>query len=152
VIFLLLATAHTFGWYITRLRVPAAVSQLIIGLTENKIIILALINVFLLVVGMVMDILPAVLILAPVLGPTMLKVGVDPLHFALIMLVNLNIGMITPPYGMTLLTSARIADCSYDRTISSVIPFLIAELLALGIITYIPWFVTALPRVLGFAS
>ena len=151
VIFLLLATAHAFGWYITRLGVPAAVSQLIIGLTDNKIVILALINVFLLVVGMVMDILPAVLILAPVLGPTMLKVGVDPLHFALIMLVNLNIGMITPPYGMTLLTSARIADCSYDKTISAVIPFLIAELLALGIITYIPWFVTALPRVLGFA-
>ena len=151
VIFLLLATAHAFGWYITRLGVPAAVSQLIIGLTENKIIILALINVFLLVVGMVMDILPAVLILAPVLGPAMLKVGVDPLHFALIMLVNLNIGMITPPYGMTLLTSARIADCSYDKTIIAVIPFLIAELVALVTITYIPWFVTALPRVLGFA-
>ena len=151
VIFLLLATAHAFGWYITRLGVPAAVSQFIVGLTENKLIILALINVFLLVVGMVMDILPAVLILAPVLGPTMLKVGVDPLHFALIMLVNLNIGMITPPYGMTLLTSARIADCTYDRTISAVIPFLIAELLALGIITYVPWFVTALPRTLGFA-
>ena len=151
VIFLLLATAHAFGWYITRLGVPAAVSQLIIGLTENKSIILALINVFLLVVGMVMDILPAVLILAPVLGPAMLKIGVDPLHFALIMLVNLNIGMITPPYGMTLLTSARIADCSYDKTIMAVIPFLIAELVALVTITYIPWFVTALPRVLGFA-
>ena len=152
VIFLLLATAHTFGWYITRLGVPATVSQLILGLTTNKIIILALINVFLLIVGMVMDILPAVLIIAPVLAPTMIKAGVDPLHFALIMLVNLNIGMITPPYGMTLLTSARIANCTYDRTISAVIPFLIAELLSLGIITYIPWFVTSLPRVLGFVS
>lgn len=150
VIFLLLATAHTFGWYITRLGVPAAVSQLILGLTANKIFILALINVFLLIVGMVMDILPAVLILAPVLAPTMIKVGVDPLHFALIMLVNLNIGMITPPYGMTLLTSARIAGCSYDRSISAVIPFLIAELISLGIITYIPWFVMALPRAFGF--
>ena len=150
VIFLLLATAHTFGWYITRLGVPATVSQLILGLTTNKIIILALINVFLLIVGMVMDILPAVLIIAPVLAPTMIKAGVDPLHFALIMLVNLNIGMITPPYGMTLLTSARIANCTYDRSIAAVTPFLIAELLALGIITYIPWFVTALPRALGF--
>jgi len=126
------------------------VSQLILGLTANKIFILALINVFLLIVGMVMDILPAVLILAPVLAPTMIKVGVDPLHFALIMLVNLNIGMITPPYGMTLLTSARIAGCSYDRSISAVIPFLIAELISLGIITYIPWFVMALPRAFGF--
>jgi tripartite ATP-independent transporter DctM subunit len=151
VIFLLLATAHIFGWYITRLGVPATASKMILGLTTNKIAILALINVFLLAVGMVMDILPAVLILAPVLAPTMIQAGVNPLHFALIMLVNLNIGMITPPYGMTLLTSARIADCSYDRSIAAVIPFLIAELMALAIITYVPWFVMALPRALGFA-
>jgi tripartite ATP-independent transporter DctM subunit len=152
VIFLLLATAHIFGWYITRVGVPATVSKLILGLTTNKILILALINIFLLIVGMVMDILPAVLILAPVLGPTMVQAGIDPLHFALIMLVNLNIGMITPPYGMTLLTSARIADCSYDKSIAAVVPFLIAELVALGIITYIPWFVMALPRALGFTG
>ena len=151
VIFLLLATAHIFGWYITRLGVPAAVSKMILGLTGNKFIILALINVFLLVVGMVMDILPAVLILAPVLAPTMVQAGVDPLHFALILLVNLNIGMITPPYGMTLLTSARIANCSYDKSIKAVIPFLIAELAALAIITYIPWFVMFLPGILGFS-
>ncbi|MBW1712670.1 MAG: TRAP transporter large permease [Deltaproteobacteria bacterium] len=152
VIFLLLATAHTFGWYITRLGVPTMVSQLILGLTTNPIIVLAMINVFLLLIGMIMDILPAVLILAPVLAPAMAKVGVDPLHFALIMLVNLNIGMITPPYGMTLLTSARIADCSYDKTIVAVTPFLVALLVALILITYVPWFVLALPRLFGFAG
>jgi TRAP-type transport system large permease protein len=150
VIFLLLATAHMFGWYITRLGVPAAVSQFILGVTANKIMILALINVFLLAVGMVMDILPAVLILTPVLAPTMAQAGVDPLHFALIMLVNLNIGMITPPYGMTLLTSARIANCSYDRAIRAVLPFFYAELVTLLIITYVPWIVLVLPRALGF--
>jgi len=150
VIFLLLATAHIFGWYITRLGVPAMVSQLILGFTTNKIIILALINVFLLVVGMIMDILPAVLILAPVLAPTMIKAGVDPLHFALIMLVNLNIGMITPPYGMTLLTSARIANCSYDRSIRAVLPFFYAELVTLLIITYVPWIVLVVPTYFGY--
>ena len=94
-IFLLLATAHTFGWYITRLGVPAKVSTLILDITGNKLIILALINLFLLIIGMFMDILPAVLILVPVLAPAMQQVGIHPLHFALILLVNLNIGMIT---------------------------------------------------------
>jgi tripartite ATP-independent transporter DctM subunit len=150
VIFLLLATAHTFGWYITRLGVPARVSELILDLTTEPAFVLAMLNVFLLIIGMFMDILPAVLILAPVLAPAVVRAGVDPLHFALVMLVNLNIGMITPPYGMTLLTSARIADCAYDRVISAVWPFLLAELTALALVTYIPWLVVALPRALGF--
>ena len=151
VIFLLLATAHTFGWYITRLGVPAKVSALIMGISGSTLIILALVNVFLLIIGMFMDILPAVLILVPVLAPAMQQAGIHPLHFALILLVNLNIGMITPPYGMTLLTAARIANCSYDRTIKAVLPFFIAEVVSLGIITYVPWFVLVLPRALGFA-
>jgi tripartite ATP-independent transporter DctM subunit len=150
VIFLLLATAHTFGWYITRLGVPSRVSELILGFTNEPLLVLAMLNVFLLVVGMFMDILPAVLILAPVLAPAIVRIGVDPLHFGLVMLVNLNIGMITPPYGMTLLTSARIADCSYDRVIRAVWPFLLAELIALILVTYIPWLILALPRALGF--
>ncbi len=150
VIFLLLATAHIFGWYITRLGVPALASKMILSLTSDRMVILALLNLFLLLIGMIMDILPAVLILTPVLAPAMVKIGVDPLHFALVMLVNLNIGMITPPYGMTLLTAARIADCSYDKAIAAVTPFLVAELIALGLITYLPWFVLVLPRALGF--
>jgi TRAP-type C4-dicarboxylate transport system permease large subunit len=89
---------------------------------------------------------------APVLAPAVLQIGVDPLHFALVMLVNLNIGMITPPYGMTLLTSARIANCSYDGTIRAVIPFLVAELVSLAIITYFPWFIPVLPPSLGLIS
>jgi tripartite ATP-independent transporter DctM subunit len=152
VIFLLLATAHTFGWYITRLGVPAKVSSLILEVSRNPLIILALINVFLLIVGMFMDILPAVLILVPVLAPAMTQAGVDPLHFALVMLVNLNIGMITPPYGMTLLTASRIANCSYDRAIRAVMPFFWAELASLLIITYVPWIVLVLPRALGFMA
>jgi TRAP-type transport system large permease protein len=152
VIFLLLATAHTFGWYITRLGVPAKVSSLILELSSNPMIILAMINVFLLIVGMFMDILPAVLILVPVLAPAMTQAGVDPLHFALVMLVNLNIGMITPPYGMTLLTASRIANCSYDRAIRAVMPFFWAELASLLIITYVPWIVLVLPRALGFMA
>jgi tripartite ATP-independent transporter DctM subunit len=151
VIFLLLATAHTFGWYITRLGVPAKVSELIIGITTNPYIVLAMINVFLLIIGMFMDILPAVLILVPVLAPAMQQIGLHPLHFALVLLMNLNIGMITPPYGMTLLTAARIANCSYDRTIRSVLPFFVAEIVSLIIITYFPWFVLVVPRALGFA-
>ena len=151
VIFLILATAHTFGWYITRLGIPAHVAELIFTVTDNPILILLMINIFLLIIGMFMDILPAVLILTPVLAPAANQAGVDPLHFALVMLVNLNIGMITPPFGMTLITSARIASTSYDSVIIAVWPFLVAELVTLGLITYIPWLVLSVPRVLGFA-
>ena len=125
-------------------------SELILSITNSPFLILAMINVFLLIIGMFMDILPAVLILTPVLAPAVIRVGIDPLHFALVMLVNLNIGMITPPYGMTLLTSARIARCSYEGAIRAVIPFLVAELITLIIITYIPWVVLVIPRAFGF--
>jgi TRAP-type C4-dicarboxylate transport system permease large subunit len=110
-----------------------------------------MINIFLIIIGMFMDILPAVLILTPVLAPAAKLIGVDPLHFALIMLVNLNIGMITPPFGMTLITSAKIANTSYDSVIIAVWPFLVAELVTLGLITYIPWLVLSVPKLLGFA-
>jgi tripartite ATP-independent transporter DctM subunit len=149
VIFLLLATAHTFGWFITRVGVPDKVNLLIHSITNEPMLILLFINFFLLVVGMFMDILPATMILVPVLTPTALNAGIDPLHFALVLMVNLNIGMITPPYGMTLLTATRIAGCTYDESIRAVIPFLAAELFTLGLITYFPWFVLIVPRALG---
>jgi TRAP-type transport system large permease protein len=151
IIFLILATAHTFGWYITRLGIPAAVAELIFNITDNPILVLLMINIFLIIIGMFMDILPAVLILTPVLAPAAKLIGVDPLHFALIMLVNLNIGMITPPFGMTLITSAKIANTSYDSVIIAVWPFLLAEMVTLGLITYIPWLVLSVPKLLGFA-
>ena len=152
VIFLLICTAHTFGWYITRIGVPAKIGTMILSTTTEPVLILLMLNIFLLLVGMLMDILPAVLILAPVFGPFAVKIGIDPLHFALVMMVNLNIGMITPPYGMTLLTAARIADCSYDSVIRAVVPFLIAELVTLLFTTYMPWLVLWLPGVLGFTG
>lgn len=150
VIFLLLGTAHIFGWYLTRQGVPRLMSELVFGITDNPLLMLLMVNVFLLVIGMFMDILPAVLILTPVLAPAAVEAGIDPLHFALVMLVNLNIGMITPPFGMTLLTSARIAETSYDRTILAVWPFLIAELVTLLLITYIPVLTLAVPTWFGF--
>ena len=150
VIFLLLGTAHIFGWYLTRLGVPRLVSESIFGGTMGPVATLLLVNAFLLVIGMFMDILPAVLILTPVLAPAAVAAGIDPLHFALIMLVNLNIGMITPPFGMTLLTSARIAETSYDRTVVAVWPFLLAELATLLLITFIPALTLGIPGWLGF--
>jgi tripartite ATP-independent transporter DctM subunit len=150
VIFLLLSTAHTFGWYITRVGLPDTVSKLMIGFSPSPLTLLLMLNVFLLIVGMVMDILPAVLILTPVLAPVVAKFGIDPLHFALIMLVNLNIGMITPPFGMTLLTSARIANCTYDGAIAAVIPFLLAVLLSLILVTVFPWLTLMVPQLLGY--
>ena len=149
VVFLLLATANIFGWYVTRLGIPDHVNNAIHAFTSNPYTILFLVNVFLLFVGMIMDILPATMILIPVLAPAVIKAGVDPLHFALVFMVNLNIGMITPPYGMTLLTATRIAGCTYDATIKAIIPFLAAELTTLALITYFPWLILVLPKAFG---
>lgn len=149
VVFLLLATANIFGWYVTRLGIPDHVNNAIHAFTSNPYTILFLVNVFLVFVGMIMDILPATMILIPVLAPAVIKAGVDPLHFALVFMVNLNIGMITPPYGMTLLTATRIAGCTYDATIKAIIPFLAAELTTLALITYFPWLILVLPKAFG---
>ena len=150
VLVLVLATAHTFAWYVTRAGIPATLSEWTLATTTNPYLLLFLLNVFLLVIGMVLDILPAILILVPVLSPMVTKLGIDPLHFALVMMVNLNLGMITPPYGMTLLIGSRIGECSYDSVIKSVFPYLVAGLVTLALITYFPWLILFLPKMLGF--
>lgn len=149
VVFLLLACAHVFGWYITRARIPAMATDFFLTYAANPYLALLFINIFLLIVGMFIDILPAVLILAPVLGPACIKLGIHPLHYGMVMLVNLNIGMITPPFGMTMLTASRIAKVEYGKVIKEVIPFLIAELITLLLITYIPELILIIPRALG---
>ena len=149
VVFLLLATANIFGWYVTRLGVPNMVNVGLLSFTAKPYVILMMVNVFLLLVGMIMDILPATMILIPVLAPTVIGAGIDPLHFALVFMVNLNLGMITPPYGMTLLTATRIAGCTYDATIKAILPFLAVELVTLALITFFPWLVLVLPKALG---
>ena len=121
----------------------------ILGLTHNKWVFLLLANILILLVGCFIDTIAAITILVPILLPIVLKLGIDPIHFGLIMTLNLMIGLLHPPLGMVLFVLSRIAKLSIERTTVAILPWLIPLLLSLIAITMIPELTLWLPRVLG---
>jgi C4-dicarboxylate transporter DctM subunit len=122
------------------------ITQSILGISDNAIVILLLINVFLLIVGCFMDTTPAMLVLAPILLPVALSLGMSPVHFGLIMVVNLAIGFITPPLGINLFVSARIGNVPLETVTKGIVPFIFVMLVCLMLITYIPQISLLLPN------
>jgi tripartite ATP-independent transporter DctM subunit len=149
VIFLLIVTSHTLGWFITRSGISQQMARFIIETTGNKYVVLLLLNIALLIAGMFVDVIPAAIILVPILAPALAELGFDQLHMAIVMIVNLNIGGVTPPVGMTIMTAAKIADVPYERSVKETLPFLAAHIFTLLIITYFPFVPLWLPRLLG---
>jgi tripartite ATP-independent transporter DctM subunit len=150
IIFLLMCTAHTLGWFIARSGITVVIADLLTSQIQSPILALALLNIVLLIVGMFVDTIPAVIILAPIIAPPMIEIGFNPLHIAMVILVNLNIGNATPPMGMTLMTASKIAKIPYEDAIREALPFIIAEIIACILITYIPIITLWLPQILGF--
>jgi len=145
-ILLIVAGASIFGYLITLTKVTDNVSALVLSITTTPWIVLLLVNIFLLIVGCFMETIAAITILVPVLLPLMDKIGVDPVHFGLIMVLNLMIGLLTPPVGMVLYILARVADISFERTTKACLPFLIPLLVSLALVTYWPSMVMFLPN------
>lgn len=150
IIFLLICASHTLGWFITRSGISITIAELLTSTIQSPYVMLFLLNIFLLIVGMFVDTIPAVVILAPILAPPLIEIGFHPVHIAMIMLVNLNIGNATPPMGMTLMTASKIAKVPYESAIKEAFPFIIAEIAACFLITYFPIIPLWLPRLLGF--
>jgi tripartite ATP-independent transporter DctM subunit len=146
IVLFIVAGASIFGWIITTTRVTDNVADLVLSITTTPWIILLLVNLFLLFVGCFMETIAAITILVPVLMPLMDKIHVDPVHFGVIMVLNLMIGLLTPPVGMVLFILARVANISFERTAKACAPFLIPLLVTLGIVTYWPDMVLLLPR------
>ncbi|WP_028307002.1 TRAP transporter large permease [Desulfitibacter alkalitolerans] len=138
IVMILVATASAFGWIIAYLKIPAYLTESILGFSENKYVVLMIINVLLLFLGMVMDMASLILILAPILLPIVTAVGVDPVHFGVIMILNLGVGLITPPVGSTLFIGSAIAGIKIERLSKAMIPFYIVILATLMAVTYIP--------------
>lgn len=138
IIIMLMAMATLFGNVMTLEQVPERIASAILGFTENKIAILLLINLLLLWVGTFMEALAAIVILTPILLPLVLKVGVDPIHFGVIMVVNLAIGFVTPPVGVNLFVASGITNVKIEQVSRAAIPFLIAMLIVLFAVTFIP--------------
>lgn len=147
---LVIAMANLFGQVLAIERIPSLIANFMLGLTSNKYVFLLLLNLFLLFMGMIMDPGASVLILAPIFLPIALTLGIQPLHFAIVMLVNLNLGLITPPVGTCLYVAAPIAKISLERLSKATLPFVLMEIVALMIMTFVPEVILFLPRLLGY--
>lgn len=139
-VLIIVGTATTFGRLLALERVPDMLATAITSFSESSIIVLLLINILLLFVGTFMDTLAAIIILAPILLPVATNVGLNPIHFGIIMVVNLAIGFVTPPLGVNLFVANGISGVSLEKLSRSIIPFFFVLLLSLIIITYVPGF------------
>lgn len=144
-IMIIVALANILGWTMALDQIPQMIASFMLSLTNNPYILLLLINIFLLIVGMVMETFAAVIILVPVLLPVVTSVGIDPLHFGMVMCLNLTIGLITPPVGVALFTTASVTKVSLNRLIKPIWKWVGVSIVVLLVITYIPDVVTFLP-------
>ena len=143
---IIICAANFFGWLLLRTGLTNKVATGITQLTTDPIIFLILVNLFLLVVGCFMETVVAILIVTPMLMPVVLKLGIDPLHFGLVLVLNLMIGLLTPPFGVVLFVMAGISDVPFERVVRATLPFLVPLLAVLALITFFPPIVTWLPK------
>jgi tripartite ATP-independent transporter DctM subunit len=148
IILLIVAAASIFAWILTSNRFSEQFAELLLTITNNPILILLLLNLVMLVVGLFMETVAAITILVPVLLPIAMKIGVDPVHFGVIMVLNLMIGLLTPPVGMVLFVLSRVSGVSFERCSAATMPFLVPLVMVLLLITFIPQFSMWLPTLI----
>lgn len=150
IVMLLIGTSMSMSWVMSYENIPQDVTAALLSISDNKIVILLLINLILLCVGIFMDITPAVLIFTPIFLPVIIKLGMDPVHFGIIMVLNLCIGLCTPPVGSLLFVGVGIANTTIGKVIKPLMPFFVAMIIALILVTYIPSLSLWLPGLFGF--
>jgi tripartite ATP-independent transporter DctM subunit len=148
VVMFIVAAASIFAWILTSNRVTEHFASLILAITENPILILLMINVILLIVGCFMETIAAITILVPVLLPIVVKLGIDPVHFGVIMVLNLMIGLLTPPVGMVIYVLSRVSGVPFERCVSATAPFLVPLVAVLLLVTFVPQLSMFLPTLL----
>jgi len=149
IVMVLIAFAAGFGAVMTFMQLPTLITEAFTSLSDNKYVILMCINILLLVVGTLMDMAPLILILTPVLLPVATTLGIDPVHFGMIMLTNLGIGLITPPVGTVLFVASAVSKQKIEQVVSAMLPFYGMLFIVLMLITYIPAISLWLPRLMG---
>lgn len=150
IVALLIATSMAMSWIMSYENIPVIISENLIALSDNPFIILIIINLILLGVGIFMDMTPAVLIFTPIFLPLVVEMGIDPVHFGIIMILNLCIGACTPPVGSVLFVGCGISNISITRVIKPLIPLFIAMIISLLIVTYVPEITMFLPELFGY--
>ena len=149
IVMLLIGASAAMSWLLSYENIPQEISAGLLGITENKIILLLLINVLLLVVGTFMDMTPAVLIFTPIFLPIVETLGISPLHFGIIMILNLSIGLCTPPVGSVLFVGCSVGKTSIAQVIKPLIPLYVAMFIALALVTAFPQISEYLPKAFG---
>jgi tripartite ATP-independent transporter DctM subunit len=142
----IVTAASFYGWLLMRTGTPAAMAEAMLNFSRDPLILLLTINLFLLVVGCFFETIVAILILGPILMQVVTQVGIDPVHFGVIMVLNLMIGLLTPPFGVILFVMVQVGGLSFEKVVRCTLPFLIPLLVVLGMITFFPSLVTWLPN------
>ncbi|NMB80975.1 MAG: TRAP transporter large permease [Ignavibacteria bacterium] len=150
VVMLLVATSMAMSWVMAYENIPQNVAAALISLSDNKFVILIIINIVLLIVGTFMDMTPAVLIFTPIFLPVAVQLGINPIHFGIIMVMNLSIGLCTPPVGSVLFIGCSVADLPITKVIKPLIPMFIAMAVTLLAVTYFPEISMFIPRIFGY--
>jgi tripartite ATP-independent transporter DctM subunit len=150
IVMLLIGTSTAMSWLLSYENIPQNVSTFLLALTDNTLAILLIINVILLAVGTFMDMTPAVLIFTPIFLPVVINLGMDPTHFGIVMVLNLCIGLCTPPVGSVLFVGCGVAETSMTSVIRPLLPMYVAMVLALMVVTYVPCLSLWLPAVFGY--
>ncbi|HEX2987596.1 MAG TPA: TRAP transporter large permease, partial [Chloroflexota bacterium] len=151
VVTLLIGMSSTFAWILATQQIPQAIASGMLSISKEPWAFLMLVNILLLFVGTFMDATPAVIILVPILFPVATKLGIDPIHFGIVMVANLGIGFITPPVGTCLYVAAGIGKVSIEQLVKPLLPFLAMMILTLIIITYMPDVTLFVPRLTGYS-
>lgn len=144
----LLASCNAFGWFLAYLRVPALITSALLGVSSNRTVVLLLINILLLALGTIMDMAPLIMITTPILLPVTQAIGMDPVQFGVMMVLNLAIGLCTPPVGAVLFVGCTIGKISMEKLTRSLIPFYAAMIAVLMLVTFVPQVVLFVPDLL----
>lgn len=150
VVLLLVGAAMAFKTVASLARTPEQLASLILSMSDNPLMLLFLINILLFFVGMFLDAGPAIIILGPILGPIFVTLGVEPVHFAMIMAVNLTVGLATPPMGLVLFVASSVSGEKVETIARAILPFLLVEVIVIFLITYVPAISLTIPRLAGF--
>jgi tripartite ATP-independent transporter DctM subunit len=146
-VMILIGFASAFGYMMAIMALPAKITAFFLSVSHNKYVILLLINLMLLFLGTLMDMAPLILICTPILLPVVTSFGVDPVHFGMIMMINLGIGLVTPPVGSTLFVGCAVGKVTIEQVMKEIWPFYGAMLVTLALVTYVPALSTWLPGV-----
>lgn len=147
-ILLIVGASELFAWVLAIDQIPTIAAQFLVGLSSNPWVLLIIANVVLILAGTILEPLPAILLLTPILAPGLMQAGVDPHHLGIVVVLNLMIGLLTPPVGMSLYMVSNIGKIPLERVVAGAVPFIISLLVALLIVTFVPAFSTWLPNLI----